>query len=211
MEKTELMTVSKLIEELKRFEKKYSDADVVCYLPDDTICIVVTIRIDDEGDVCIRFEEGYEDSNSYCVEELLDSLSEYNRNARVYIDLGGYYATFTVYPNGEFLFYHEDEKWVYCDCEIIEEYEEQEDCSGRHSPAVRRMLAEKARKEKRQHKIEYGVLLALTVLIVCAFFYNVWAAVTLSGDALWKNILWAVTCLFCFIISSLTLYYDENK
>lgn len=211
MEKTELMTVSKLIEELKRFEKKYSDADVVCYLPDYTVCYVVTVRMDDEGDVCIRFEDHDEDIDCYCVEMLLDSLSEYNRNARVYIDVCGYYATFTVYSDGEFFIYNEDEEWVYCDCEIIGEYDEPEYCSGWHTPAERRMLAEKARKEKRQHKIEYGVLLALTVLIVCAFFYNVWAAVTLSGDALWKNILWAVTCLFCSIISSLTLYYDENK
>lgn len=211
MKRTELITVEKLIKELKRFEKTHADANVTCRLPDDTLCYAVNVRMDKDGDVCIRFEEDEEDSGCYEMEMLLSELERYDSGAKVYLEACGLYMTFIVPSNGKFFDYDGGEDCICCDGKTIGEYEEQEYCSGWHTPAERRMLAEMARKEKRQGQIEYGVLLALTILIVCGFFYNVWAAVTLSGDALWKNILWAVACLFCALIGSLVLYFEKHK
>ena len=72
------------------------------------------------------------------------------------------------------------------------------------------MLAEKAGKEKRERRIEYGALLIITILSLCGVAYNVWAVVATSGDSLCENILYGITCLFCFMIGLLTLHYDRR-
>lgn len=134
MKRTEQVSVTQLIEELKRFEKDYPDMNVTCCIPDGTICYAVSIDQDGDGQVCIGFEE-------------------------------------------------EEEK---------------------------RMLAEKAGKEKRERRIEYGALLIITILSLCGVAYNVWAVVSASGDSLWENILYGITYLFCFMIGLLALHYDRR-
>ena len=76
--------------------------------------------------------------------------------------------------------------------------------------AEKRILAEKARKENRKIKIEYGALLIITILSLCGVAYNVWAVVAASGDSLWENILYGITCLFCFMIGLLAIHYDRR-
>lgn len=210
MKRTKLITIAKFEKELKIFEKTHADANVTCCLPDGTLCYAVNVRKDKTGDVCVRFEENEEDSGCYEVEMLISELGRYDGGAKVYMAACGLNMTFSGSTNGKLFTYNDEEDSVCCDGAAIGEYEEQEYSSGWHTPAERRMLAEKARKKEHQDKIEHEVLLALTVLIVCGFFYNVWAAVTLSGNALWKNILWAVTCLFCVTIGSLALYYNKK-
>lgn len=208
MKRTEQVSVAQLIEELKRFEKDYPDVNVTCCIPDGTICYAVSIDQDGEGQVCIGFEE--EDSGSLEVEMLIADLEMYDRSAMVRMEACGLSMTFSIFGDGSFFVYDENEECVYCDGEVIGEYEEQEYCSGGRTEEEKRMLAEKAGKEKRERRIEYGALLIITIISLCGVAYNVWAAVAASGDSLWENILYGITCLFCFMIGLLALHYDRR-
>ena len=208
MKRTEQISVVQLIEELKRFEKDYPDVNVTCCIPDGTICYAVSIDQDGEGQVCIGFEE--EDSGCLDVEMLIADLEMYNRSAMVCMEACGLSMTFSIFDDGSFFVYDENEECVCCDGEVIGEYEEQEYCSGGRTEDEKRMLAEKAGKEKRERRIEYGALLIITILSLCGVAYNVWAVVAASGDSLCENILYGITCLFCFMIGLLTLHYDRR-
>ena len=208
MKRTEQISVVQLIEELKRFEKDYPDVNVTCCIPDGTICYAVSIDQDGEGQVCIGFEE--EDSGCLDVEMLIADLEMYNRSAMVCIEACGLSMTFSIFDDGSFFVYDENEECVCCDGEVIGEYEEQEYCSRGRTEEEKRMLAEKAGKEKRERRIEYGALLIITILSLCGVAYNVWAVVAASGDSLWENILYGITCLFCFMIGLLALHYDRR-
>lgn len=208
MKRPEQVSVAQLIEELRRFEKDYPDVNVTCCIPDGTICYAVSIDQDGEGQVCIGFEE--EDSGCLDVEMLIADLEMYDRSAMVCIEACGLSMTFSIFDDGSFFVYDENEECVCCDGEVIGEYEEQEYCSGGRTEEEKRMLAEKAGKEKRERRIEYGALLIITILSLCGVAYNVWAVVAASGDSLWENILYDITCLFCFMIGLLALHYDRR-
>lgn len=105
--------------------------------------------------------------------------------------------------------YREDES-VCCDGEVIDEYEELKYYNVWLTEAEWRMLLEKAKRRKRARKIEYGTLQIITILLLCGVAYYIWAVVTASGNSLWENILYGITCLFCFIIGLLTLHYNRQ-
>ena len=184
--------------------------NVTCCIPDGTICYAVSIDQDGEGQVCIGFEEEEEDSGCLEVEMLIADLEMYDGSAIVRMEACGLSMTFSIFDDGSFFVYDENEECVCCDGEVIGEYEEQEYCSGGLTEAEKRMLAEKVGKEKRERRIEYGALLIITILSLCGVAYNVWAVVATSGDSLCENILYGITCLFCFMIGLLTLHYDRR-
>ena len=210
MKSPEQVSVAQLIEELRRFEKDYPNMNVTCCIPDGTICYAVSIDQDGEGQVCIGFEEEEEDSGCLEVEMLIADLEVYDGRAMVRMEACGLVMTFSIFSDGSFFVYDENEECVCCDGKVIGEYEEQEYCSGGRTEEEKRMLAEKAGKEKRERRIEYGALLIITILSLCGIAYNVWAVVAASGDPLWENILYGITCLFCFMIGLLTLHYDRR-
>ena len=179
-------------------------------MPDGTLCYAVGIEKDEEGQVCIGFDEDEEDSGCLEVEMLISDLEMYDGSAMVRMEACGLSMTFHIFRDGSFFVYDGNEECVCCDGEAIGEYERQECRSGWHTEAEKLMLSEKARKEKLKSRIEYGVLLTVTILTLCGAVYNVSAAVAVSGDSPWKNILYGVICLSLSIISSLTLYYDKQ-
>lgn len=210
MNKKELISVAKLTKELKRFEKDHPEAAVTCWIPDGPLCYAINIDKNEDGTVCIVFEEGEEDSVCLNVDMLLEYLAKYDSSTLVCMQACGLYMTFSTSLDGRFFSYDEEEEYVWCDGDIIGEYEEKEYSSGWLTEAEKRMLEEEARKENRKSKIEYGALLIITILTLCGVAYNVWAALTASGDSLWENILYGVTCLFCFIIGLLALHYNRR-
>lgn len=210
MNKKELISVAKLTKELKRFEKDHPEAAVTCWIPDGPLCYAINIDKNEDGMVCIVFEEGEEDSVCLNVDMLLEYLANYDSSTLVCMQACGLYMTFSTSRDGHFFSYDEEEEYVWCDGDIIGEYEEKESGSGWLTEAEKRMLEEEARKENRKRKIEYGVLLIITILTLCGVAYNVWAAETASGDSLWENILYGVTCLFCFMIGLLALHYNRR-
>lgn len=210
MNKKELISVAKLTKELKRFEKDHPEAAVSCWIPDGTLCYIIAVEKDRDGTVCIGLEEGEEDSVCLNVDMLLEYLAKYDSSTLVCMQACGLYITFSTSRDGRFFSYDEEEEYVWCDGDIIGEYEEKESGSGWLTEAEKRMLEEKARKENRKSKIEYGALLIITILSLCGVAYNVWAVVAASGDSLWENILYGITCLFCFMIGLLALHYDRR-
>lgn len=141
MKRTEQVSVAQLIEELKRFEKDYPDVNVTCCIPDGTICYAVSIDQDGEGQVCIGFEEEEEDSGCLEVEMLIADLEMYDRSAIVRMEACGLSMTFSIFGDGSFFVYDENEECVCCDGEVIGEYEEQEYCSGVSSAVTDRLSA----------------------------------------------------------------------
>ena len=210
MKRNEMISVAQLVKELERFEKDFPDTNVTCCMPDGTLCYAVGIEKDEEGQVCIGFDEDEEDSGCLEVEMLISDLEMYDGSAMVRMEACGLSMTFHIFRDGSFFVYDGNEECVCCDGEAIGEYERQECRSGWHTEAEKLMLSEKARKEKRKSRIEYVALLVLTILVICGFVYNVWSALVVSGNSLWKNILYGVICLSLSIISSLTLYYDKR-
>lgn len=102
-----------------------------------------------------------------------------------------------------------DDEGVCCDEEVIDEYLERYH-NGWLTEAEMRMLLEKAKRGRRARKIEYRTLQIITILLLCGVAYYIWAVVTASGNSPWENILYGITCLFCFIIGLLTLHYNRQ-
>ncbi len=130
MKRTEQVSVAQLIEELKRFEKDYPDVNVTCCIPDGTICYAVSIDQDGDGQVCIGFEEEEEDSGCLEVEMLIADLEMYDGSAIVRMEACGLSMTFSIFGDGSFFVYDENEECVCCDGVVIGEYEEKESGSG---------------------------------------------------------------------------------
>lgn len=210
MDRRARVTVGVLIKELRRFESMYPDYDITCCMPDETRCRMVGMYSDDEGSLNLLMEEEIDGGEYYDVDSILSVLDSYDRTIGVHVAACGLLMDFEVLSDGTFFDVDEDCDAVCCDGKVFGEYEEEESGSDWHIEAEKRMLAEKARKQKREDHIEYAVLAILTVLVAGGFLYNVWAAVTRSGAALWENILWSVTCLFLLVIGVLTLHYNRS-
>ena len=100
------------MKELSKYEKKCSDYDVACWAPDYLTCYVTGHRLDEDGDVCIHFEQQEEDGGYCTVGMLLADLASYDRNARVYLESCGYYLNFEV--DGDIFIERNDDDIVGC-------------------------------------------------------------------------------------------------
>ena len=209
MDRKTKVNVGTLLKELRRFESEYPDYDIACCMPDDTRCRMVGMYTDDDGGLNLLMEEEMDGGEYYDVDSILSCLDSYDRTMDVHVAACGLLMDIEVFRDGTFFDVDEDCDAVFCDGEVFGEYEEEESGSGWLTEAEKRMLAEKAKKQKREDCIEYAVLFLMIVLVADGFLYNVWAAVTRSGAALWENILWSVTCLFLLVIGVLTLHYNK--
>lgn len=208
MDRKTNVNVGTLVKELRRFESKYPDYDIACYVPDDTRCRMVGLYTDDDGSLNLLMEEEMDGGDYYDVDSILSCLDSYDRTMGVHVAACGLLMDIEVFRDGTFFDVDEDCDAVFCDGEVYGEYEE-ETGSGWLTEAEKRMLAEEARKQKREDCIEYAVLSIMIVLVAGDFLYNVWAAVTRSGATLWENILWSVTCLFLLVIGVPFLHYNK--
>ena len=210
LESDNLITIERLISELKKFEERHPDSEVTCCLPDDTLCYSINTRQDEDGKVCLRFEEEEFDRYSYDVDMLLSDLERYDRLSKVYMEACGFFMTFSVSNDGSFLSYEDADDIVTCDGMVIGEYEEEEYNCERLTREEERMLSEKAEKKKCSEKIESAVLGLLTILTACGFVYSGWSVASGSCPSLVEGILWCAACLFLSIVGALTLYYSRH-
>lgn len=205
-----LTTVGNITKELIKFEKKHSEDDVACSMPDDSMGYVVGTELDEDGDVCIFLDEVYEDSGCYNVEMLCNELQGYDRKAGVYMKGSGLFLNFE--DNNDLFEYNEDEDFVYCNSIQISKYEQshQRREKGWLTEAEIRENEEKERRRKVIDKRETIVLAILTMCLIVGFIYNVYAIITHSGT-MWENILWSIICLTCSILCSCVLYNSRLK
>ena len=97
MKRDEMISVAQLVKELERFEKDFPDTNVTCCMPDGTLCYAVGIEKDEEGQVCIGFDEDEEDSGCLEVEMLISDLEMYDGSAMVRMEACGLSMTFHIF------------------------------------------------------------------------------------------------------------------
>lgn len=209
----QLLTVAQISKGLKRFVKEHADTDVVCCLPDGTQCYVVVTRLDDDGDVSICIEEGYEDSGCYSVEMLSDELQDYASKARIYMEGCGLLMNFedTESPWD----YNDDDDVVFCSTEKIGTSKEnphprQQKGNPWLTKAEQHMNEEEKKKRRIVSKCETIVLALLTAGFIFGCCYNAYA-IFATTMWMWANIMWGIVCFFLAAIGCLTLYFSKDE
>lgn len=97
----DLITVGQLVEDLANFEEEYSGRDVAFWNESHEPCYPTSMKLDEDGDLCIYQDE---DVENYFVGSLLEELGEYDEDVLVYVDARGQYLAI---DGGEECFYED--------------------------------------------------------------------------------------------------------
>lgn len=126
MKKTDncdLVTIGKLLKELKEYEKTRSEYVVNIDIPDGSTLNVMSTGLDKDGDLSIEVDED-PDEGYYDVQTLIDDLEHYDKDTKVYMEGCGLYLTFEVNLKGSLLLADNDEdETVGFDAYAFGEYE----------------------------------------------------------------------------------------
>lgn len=144
MKKTnvQLTTAGKLLNDLKRYEKKHWDLSAVAWAQDDLMFGVVGIGKDKDGDLRIEVEEvEYELEGIWTVSDVIDSLESIGKETRVY--LAGHGLYFAIDSDGSIFTESDDDDVVGCYATVIGEYEEEPPC----------VFTEKERRRRKRRAI----------------------------------------------------------
>ena len=123
--KNAFVTAGKLVKELKGYQKKYSDYNVVFWIPDGHTLSIVGSSPDKDGDLRLEIEEmdDFDVSGYYDVDILLSILAGYDKDTRVYLAGHGLYFRFDVNPDGSiFCDASEEDELVGCYASAFGEY-----------------------------------------------------------------------------------------
>lgn len=123
--KNAFVTVDKLVKELKGYVKKYSDYNLMVWIPDGSTLGIVGSAADKDGDLRIEVEEVDECdvSGYYDVDILLAVLAGYDKSTRVYLAGHGLYFRFDVNRNGSIICdASEEDELVGCYASAFGEY-----------------------------------------------------------------------------------------
>jgi len=202
------LSVGKLIRDLKKFEKEYSDSCVTCRLPDDSVCCITDITLDDNGDISLIIED-YEDGfECYDVSTLIFELDGYDKDKKVYLAGCGLYLNFSSGEGGGIFSYEADNDFVNCEASAFGEYKEV-DTNG-DSEYVKRLTEETSRKKRRVSRNETIALVALMVFAAGGLIYGITTSIGRTGSALFESIAWSVVCAVVLVIGVLTLRYSKE-
>ena len=191
----QLTTAGKLLKDLKRYEKKHWDLNVIAWTDDDRIFGVVGTWKDEDGDFQIVVEEIDEILEGiWTVADVISSLEDIGKETSVYLAGDGYY--FAIDSNGSSIFTEaDDDDAVGCYVTVFGESEEK--TQGKS-------------KKKREIHSETIALLLILVAAVCWFGYNLYAMIAGVGGPLWEKILGIVVCCIVIVVSGSTLYYSKK-
>ncbi len=191
----QLTTASKLLKDLKRYEKKHWDLNVIAWMDDERTFGVVGVGKDKDGDLRIEVEEVEEELEGiWTVSDVIDSLEGIGKETRVYLAGDGLYLA--IDSNGSSIFTEaDDDDAVGCWVTVIGEYE--------HEP-------QPESNKKRDIHAEAIALLLILVAVVCWFGYNIYAMIAGVGGPLWEKILGIVVCCIVIVVSGCTLYYSKK-
>ena len=197
MKKTnvQLTTAGKLLNDLKRYEKKHWDLSVIAWTDDDRTFGVVGTWKDEDGDFQIVVEEIDEILEGiWTVADVISSLEDISMETRVYLAGDGLYLA--IDSNGSSIFTEaDDDDAVGCWVTVIGEYE--------HEP-------QPESNKKREIHAEAIALLLILVAAVCWFGYNIYAMIAGVGGPLWEKIFGIVVCCIVIVVSGCTLYYSKK-
>ena len=189
-ENIRLTTVGQLLDELKKYEKEHWDLCVVAWTQDDLTLGVVGMGKDGNGDLRIEVEEvGDVLEGIWTVSDVIDSLENCGKDARVYLAGHGYY--FTIDSEGSFFTESDDDDVIGCEATVFGEYEEEPPCvfTKKEKRQRARRTAWKARTESWKGILEGVTFLLCIPLTAYGLYYNIFALVKHSRPV-WESALW---------------------
>ena len=208
-ENVRFTTVGKLLKELKEYDEESREYSVAVWIPDDdesNFC-VVSMALDDDGDLCIDLEDMSWSEGYFNVQELIDELEGYDKKTKVYLAGCGLYLSFEE-EGGIFCEPSDDDGVVGGYATVFGHYEEEP--QGWHTEEEKRQLAQEARKEARGER-RMGYVLGVIVLgALLWLIYTIYALIAGVDGPLWERILALVTCVIILFVGCGTLYYSKK-
>ena len=204
------VTVGQVLTELKKYEKKYSSFDVVCWTPDDSTLCVVSAGLDKDGDLRIELDEMGDEGGVFSVHDLLAAIKEYAPETKVYLAGCGMYLNFEPNHDGSiFSDASEEDETVGFHATIFGKYKEER--KAFLTEAEKRDQAEKARTQKRESHLYSILLVIMMIALVGWLIYNVYALIAGTGESVWENVMWIVICIVLIVIDVMTLRSSKDK
>ena len=189
----QLTTAGKLLKDLKRYEKKHWDLNVVAWTDDDRIFGVVGTWKDEDGDFQIVVEEIDEvvEEGIWTVDDVINSMEDIGKETRVYLAGDGLYLAFD--SNGGIFTKADYDDAVGCWVTVFGEYEEEPQGGQADKESGRPSWIEIWKEKTRNWK---GVLEGVTFLLCIALtayglYYNI-AALVKHSSPVWESILWII-------------------
>lgn len=189
----QLTTTGKLLKDLKRYEKKHWDLNVIAWTDDDRIFGVVGTWKDEDGDFQIVVEEIDEvvEEGIWTVADVISSMEDIGKETRVYLAGDGLYLA--IDSNGGIFSKADYDDAVGCWVTVFGEYEEepQGGQTGKESnrPSWKEVWKEKFRSWE---GILEGVTFLLCIpLTAYGLYYNI-AALVKHSSPVWESILWII-------------------
>lgn len=189
----QLTTAGKLLKDLKRYEKKHWDLNVIAWTDDDRIFGVVGTRKDEDGDFQIVVEEIDEvvEEGIWTVADVISSMEDIGKETRVYLAGDGLYLA--IDSNGGIFTKADYDDAVGCWVTVFGEYEEEpqggQTGKGSNRPSWKEVWKEKFRSWE---GILEGVTFLLCIpLTAYGLYYNI-AALVKHSSPVWESILWII-------------------
>ena len=213
-ENIKLTTAGKLHKELKKHEKKRGEYDIEVWLSDDddtSFCVVGT-ELDKDGDLCIYLEDIEWSEGYYCVRELLDELSEYDKDTKVYLAGAGLYLNFDLNGDGSVFCDPDDEnESLGCYTSSFGEYDYEPHgmLTEKEERRAARRYTWRTRKDNWKGILEGITFLLCIPLTVYGLYYNI-AALVKHSRPLWESILWIPFLLLLLWVCIMNLVKNDD-
>lgn len=212
-ENIKLTTVGKLLKDLKRYEKKHWDLNVVAWTDDDRIFGVVGTWKDEDGDFQIVVEEIDEvvAEGIWTVDDVISSMEDIGKETRVYLAGDGLYLAFD--SNGGIFTKADYDDAVGCWVTVFGEYEEEPQGGQADKESGRPSWIEIWKEKFRSWEgILEGVTFLLCIpLTAYGLYYNI-AAMVKHSSPVWESILWIIFLgLLLYVCIDNLFFPDRHK
>lgn len=210
-EDIELTTAGKLLDELKGFEKKHWDYNVVAWVDDDHTVGVVGIWQDEDDDLRIEVEEVEEELEGiWTVADVIESLEHCDKDTRVYLAGHGYY--FAIDCEGSAFSESDDDEVVGCYATICGEYDEEPPCVFTEKEIRQRARRAIWRERKKSWKgiLEVVTYLLSIPLMIYGLYYNI-AALVKHTQPVWQSVLWIPILALLLFVCIDNLFFPERN
>lgn len=192
----QLITVSVLLGELKKIEKKHWGNCVVAWMDDDRTFGVFGVGKGKDGYLPIVVEEVDEvPEGIWTVADVIASLESKGKDARVYMAGDGLYLAINC--DGDIFTEADDDDVVGCCVSVFGEFEQ----------TPWKTQAPGNAKGDRGEIIALIAIMAGSALLV---FYKAYALIAGTGGPVWDSVLYIVGASIAAMACGLTLYYSKE-